>query len=420
MLGPDCMGVVSDAGTSPWIGTLPAAERAHKSVAIVSQSGAVAEAIIAAGDRLGLSLVVSVGSEATFDVADACDHLGATEGTRAVGLFLETVRRPRELQRALELLAERDVPVVCLKTGASRAAAAGAHAHSGADAGDVDAFAAFARSSGIIVAPHFAAFMETLVLLQATRRPRGARVAAVTNSGGEAQLLADEGEAAGLRFDPVSPDTARALGAVRPRPLPALNPLDAWCGDAVDETFRATLDILAGSGDYDVLVGLVDQSPHITGLEIGNGLALAGALVAAAEAHGLPAAIVSSLASEPVPAIAELAAAHDAALLRTISSALAAIAAVGRWASHRAAPSVDAVRVGARLADLRVDHRLDPHYGPYVKVSTPAGDDALALTPLSVAVAATLLLDLGASGDPGAFAAGIGAPEALARPTAAG
>ena len=193
MLGPDCMGVVADGRASPWIGTLPAAERADKSVAIVSQSGAVAEAVIAAGDRLGLTLVVSVGSEATFDVADACEHLVAAEGTRAVGLFLETVRRPQELQRALEQLAELDVPVVCLKTGASRAAAAGAHAHSGADAGSADAFAAFARSCGVIVAPHFAAFIETLVLLQSRRRPRGSRVAAVTNSGGEAQLLGGRG-----------------------------------------------------------------------------------------------------------------------------------------------------------------------------------------------------------------------------------
>ena len=154
--------------------------------------------------------------------------------------------------------------------------------------------------------------------------------------------MADEGEAAGLRFDPVTAETARALAAIRPRPLPALNPLDAWCGDAVEETFRATLDILAASGDYDVLVGLVDQSPHITGLEIGNGLALAGALVTAADAHDLPAAVVSSLASESVPAISELAAAHDAALLRTTSSAMAAIAAAGRWARHRAAVSADA------------------------------------------------------------------------------
>ena len=134
VLGPNCMGVAIPGGASCWIGTIPDSFSPGQ-VAVVTQSGSVGEALIALGPRIGFRCVISSGAETVRDAADFCALLAEDERTGAVGLFLETVRRPSAFARALELLAEADKPVVCLKVGRSQAGARVALAHTGALAG---------------------------------------------------------------------------------------------------------------------------------------------------------------------------------------------------------------------------------------------------------------------------------------------
>ena len=61
------------------------------------------------------------GGEVNRDAADLLAFLAEDEGTRAIGLFLETVRRPAAFAAALERCAEAAKPVVCLKVGRSEA-----------------------------------------------------------------------------------------------------------------------------------------------------------------------------------------------------------------------------------------------------------------------------------------------------------
>ena len=124
---------------------------------------------------------------------------GGDEGTKAIGLFAETIRRPEAFAAALALAAEAGKPVVCLKVGRSQAAARAALAHSGAVVGSARAFSALLRHHGALEVGDFHEFLETLEVLGRRRWPRGLRIAGVSESGGECGLLADHGEEAGSR-----------------------------------------------------------------------------------------------------------------------------------------------------------------------------------------------------------------------------
>ena len=95
VLGPNCMGSASPDSPSAWLGTIPASFLPG-SVAIVSQSGSIADAFLALGPRYGFSGVVSCGAELNRDAADWVAHFAADPATRVIGLFLETVRLIRD------------------------------------------------------------------------------------------------------------------------------------------------------------------------------------------------------------------------------------------------------------------------------------------------------------------------------------
>src|SRR6188508_281863 len=149
LLGPNCMGVAAPEEGSLWIGTVPGTFRPGR-VSVASQSGSIAEALLGIGPRVGFRCVVSSGGEAVTDAADFLQFFVEDEGTGAIGLFLETVRRPAEFAAALAQCAEAGKPVVCLKVGRSQAAARAALAHTGAVVGSDRAFSALLRSHGAV------------------------------------------------------------------------------------------------------------------------------------------------------------------------------------------------------------------------------------------------------------------------------
>ena len=194
------------------------------------------------------------------DAADYLAFFAEDPGTRAVGLFLETVRRPDAFVDALRRCAEADKPVVCLKVGRSEAAARAALSHTGALVGSNRAFSAVLRRYSAIEVDDFHELVETLEILGRRRRPRGMRIAGISESGGECALLADRAEAAGIPFEPLSSDLAARLTGAFPNYLAPGNPLDAWGIADETEVYPRSLELLAASGEFDILVAQADLS----------------------------------------------------------------------------------------------------------------------------------------------------------------
>ncbi len=360
VLGPNCMGVAIPGGASCWIGTLPESFRSGR-VAVVTQSGSIGEALTALGPRIGFRCVISSGAETVRDAADFCALLAEDERTGAVALFLETVRRPAAFMHALELLAKADKPVVCLKAGRSQAGARATLAHTGAIAGSTRAFSALLRRFGALEVDDFPELVETLAVLGCGRRPRGARVAAISESGGEAALLADAGEAAGLPFSPLPPQLARLLCEEFPNYRSPENPLDAWAVDAVDKVFPRSLELMAGSGAFDILLAQIDHSQFRGDWEQDWVKLIVRSLAGAVEGTHVFPAVTTVQTSDPRADLAALAHELDLPLLRGSGAAIRALARV----AHRRPPRIPvaaAPAIPVDLSDLLPEDGALPEY----------------------------------------------------------
>jgi acetyltransferase len=354
LLGPNCMGVAAPEEASIWIGTVPDTFRAGR-VSVVSQSGSIAEALLGIGPRVGFRGVVSSGGEAVSDAADFLGFFAEDEGTGAIGLFLETVRRPAEFAAALASCAEAAKPVVCLKVGRSQAAARAALAHTGAVVGSDRAFSALLRRHGAVEVDDFTALVETLEVLGRSRRPRGRRIAAISESGGEGALLADQGEAAGIPFEPLPENVAAELTARFPNYLEPGNPLDAWAIEDADVVFPASIEVLVGSGAFDIVVAQADQSQFRGAEEHEWCFMIVKALAEATAGTEIFPAVTTVPAVDPRPEVAEYALEHDVALLRGPRDAMRALAAA---AGLRPAAEARAAPARVELADLLAEGPL--------------------------------------------------------------
>ena len=330
LLGTNCMGYARPAGPSLWIGT-PSQAFAPGRVSVVSQSGSVAEALVAVGPRVGYRVVVSSGAEVSRDAADLVAAFAADEGTRAVGLFLEAVRRPGAFALALRRCAEAGKPVVCLKVGRSARAAAVALTHTGAMVGSATSFSAFLRAHGVIEVDDVPELVETLDVLGRRRWPKGARAAAISESGGEAGLLADHAEAAGLDLAPLPRQTAEALSGEFPNYLRPENPLDAWAVDEVDRVFPRSLQLLGDAGVYDILIAQLDLTRFRSERDHAWCATVVRALAETAASSGAFPAVVSTTSADPAPALVAIARDADLPLLRGTGAAARALVAAARW-----------------------------------------------------------------------------------------
>jgi acyl-CoA synthetase (NDP forming) len=386
VLGPNCMGVASPSGASAWLGTVPATV-APGHVSAICQSGSIGEALLGLGGRVGFRCVISSGAEAVTDTADLVSFLVDEPGTQVIALFLETVRRPAAFAQALARCAVAQKPVVCLKVGRSGAAARAVLAHTGALVGSDRAFAALLRRYGVIALDDFGELVETLEVLGRRRRPAGTRVAAISESGGEGALLADRGEAAGMAFEPLPDALAQALTAEFPNYVAAGNPLDAWAVDAAERVYPRSLELMAASGAFDVLLAQVDLSQFRGEAEQRWIEMIVRALAQATAGRPVFPAVTSVHSADPPRRIQELARELDLPLLRGAGAAMRALGRVAGWRPARvdgppwSAPIaldglLDADGALPEHESALVLERYDIRFAPRRRAATP--DDAAA------------------------------------------
>ena len=250
MIGPNCMGaVVPDGHTSMWIGRPPDDHR-RRARRRPRQSGSIADAFISLGGRVGFRYVISSGAEAATDAADYLSSLRRGRGN-ARGRAL-----PRDGARARAFV-----------DGARRL-------RRGGEAGRVPQGRPLGggRAGGAL--PHGRARrLGPGVLCRAPppRRDRGRRLPRARRDArdprspplagghahrrrspsraGSARLLADQAEAAGVPFEPLSADAPRAApGAEFPNYLDPGNPLDSWAVARREEIYPGSLELLASFG----------------------------------------------------------------------------------------------------------------------------------------------------------------------------
>ena len=111
-------------------------------VGLVAQSGSVCIALTSDVRRYGFSHVISSGNEAVVTTAAYLEYLIDDPNTRVIALFSESIAEPERVRAALDRAAAAGKPVVALKVGKSKRAAAAILTHTGGLAGESRTFSA--------------------------------------------------------------------------------------------------------------------------------------------------------------------------------------------------------------------------------------------------------------------------------------
>ena len=136
--------------------------------------------------------------------------------------------------------------------------------------------------------------------------------------------------AAGIPFAPLADDLVAQLTSEFPNFVSPGNPLDAWAIDEAEVVYPRTLELLARSGAYDILVAQVDLSRYRGVDEGGWCEMIVGSLADAVDGTGVFPAVTSVHSSDPPERIAALARERDVPLLRGTGHGLSALAAAAR------------------------------------------------------------------------------------------
>ncbi len=252
ILGPNCIGVLV-----PGIGLnasfAPAAALPGK-IAFVSQSGALCTAVLdwARPKGIGFSHFISIGDAADVDFGDVLDYLGSDPGTRAILLYIESIRQRRNFMSAARAAA-RNKPILAIKAGRFSEGAKAAASHTGALAGaDAVYEAAFARA-GMLRVYDIDELFDGVETLARSRPPRGERLAVLTNGGGIGVLAVDDLIALGGKLAELTPATIAQLDALLPPAWSRGNPIDI-IGDATGSRYVSALNVLLDAPEVDAVL----------------------------------------------------------------------------------------------------------------------------------------------------------------------
>jgi acetyltransferase len=254
IVGPNCLGFLS-----PPVGinasfshvTPPAGN-----LAFVTQSGAVATSILdwATYRNIGFSHVVSLGDMSDVDFGDMLDYLALDGDTRAILLYVESIKHARKFMSAGRIAA-RTKPIIVVKSGRSEAGAKAAQSHTGALAGSDAVYdAAFARA-GMLRVFALRELFEAVGTLAAGTRVAGDRLAILTNGGGIGVMATDAVADHGGRLAALSPETFAKLDKILPATWSHGNPVDIL-GDAGAERYAGALTALLEERELDAILVL--------------------------------------------------------------------------------------------------------------------------------------------------------------------
>jgi acetyltransferase len=258
LVGPNCLGVMNPVTGLNATFAKGAAIPGH--VAFISQSGALLTAILdwSFREMVGFSAFVSTGSMLDVGWGDLIDYLGDDPQTRSILIYMESVGDARSfLSAAREVSLNK--PIIVIKAGRTDAAAKAAASHTGSMTGSDEVLDAAFRRSGVLRVHQISDLFSMAEVLAKQPRPRGNRLAIVTNAGGPGVLATDALLSGGGALAALSSQLKQSLDLFLPPQWSHNNPIDVL-GDAAPDRIAKALKAVAEDAENDgVLVVLTPQ-----------------------------------------------------------------------------------------------------------------------------------------------------------------
>ena len=338
-LGPNCVGIFNSL-CSLNSTTIPRPPMGGK-IALASQSGAYTAMInpLLRSQGIKICQTMSVGNEADIDLADCLEYLRDEPEVKAIGLYVETIRRPRAfIEAARETV--RKKPVVAIYVGGTEASSRSSMSHTGALTGPDEVYDGLFRQAGVMRADDIDQMLDLLWAFAGQPLPPGGRMAVITNSGGPGTSLSYHIEKEGLSVPVFSLELSERLDAVTGRLAFVRNPIDLTF-EANLLLFKQLLEIVFESGEVDgaflygifgwpeFMVNLEKRLPDIKEIEEtweANYVEFLKQLAGVPEAYGKPLIVMSFIGagSTSISPLAE----HDVPVFPSASRAARAMRAL--------------------------------------------------------------------------------------------
>jgi acetyltransferase len=271
LVGPNCIGVLAPQAhlNASFAARMPAAGE----LALISQSGAIAAGLVdwAAQRHVGFSAIASIGDQLDVDFGDLLDYFALDRGTRAILLYIESIKNARKFMSAARAAA-RVKPVVVVKAGRQAAGAKAAATHTGALAGADAVYAAAFHRAGLLRVLDLGELFDAAETLGRVRHLKGNRLAILTNGGGLGVLAADRLADLNGTLAELSPATRSALDRVLPPTWSKSNPVDI-IGDADEARYTAALEALMAAPEVDAILVANVQTAIAPAAGIATGVA---------------------------------------------------------------------------------------------------------------------------------------------------
>ncbi|WP_169975044.1 bifunctional acetate--CoA ligase family protein/GNAT family N-acetyltransferase [Tautonia rosea] len=259
IIGPNCLGVMN-----PMTGlnaTFAGAMARPGNVGFLSQSGALCTAVLdwSFQEQVGFSAFLSIGSMVDVGWGDLIDYLGDDPRTRSIVIYMESIGDARKFLSAAREVALTK-PIIVIKAGRTSAAAAAAASHTGSLTGSDEVLDAAFRRSGVLRVNSIAEIFNISEVLAKQPRPRGPRLAILTNAGGPGVLATDALIQNGGELATLSAETIAELNEFLPGAWSRGNPVDIL-GDAGPERYAKAVEVVSRDSNSDgLLVVLTPQA----------------------------------------------------------------------------------------------------------------------------------------------------------------
>lgn len=258
ILGPNCLGLYNgDIGHCPTFtsgleGGFPLAGR----IGLITQSGAYGTHLLtmAKSRRLGVSKWVSTGNESDLTVAECLEYLIDSDTVDVVGCYMEGVKKPDILIRALKKARAAGKAVVIMKVGVSEVGSKAVQSHTASLTGSDASFQALIDQYGAQRVRTTEQMFDVLYAFSLSPRANGHHLGILTVSGGAGVLMADAAEEEGLLVPPMPDEAQRRLIERNPLCSPR-NPIDITANALNDFALVGeNLTAMCEEGHYDLLI----------------------------------------------------------------------------------------------------------------------------------------------------------------------
>jgi acyl-CoA synthetase (NDP forming) len=307
-------------------------------IAVVSQSGSMTGGLLSRGlgRGVGFSKLVSVGNEADIALGEFADMLVDDPHTKAILLFMETLRDAEHLARAGRRAYELGKPIIAFKLGRSAIGQDCAASHTGAMAGSDELADTFLKANGILRVDHLETLFELAPMIMGKRPASSHRVAIMSTTGGGAAMVADRLGTLGIEVVGPTQQVIDNLAKHHNIKISSARVTDLTLAGARKEIYSAVLNELLASDHCDLVIPIAGSSAQFQPQ-------IAVAPVVEADARGkIIAAFLAPHAEKSLNLLTEA----GIAAFRTPESCADAIRAWRDWRTPLARPPQDTARVG--------------------------------------------------------------------------